>query len=99
LSGLTKRQGRSLLHFLGADERIYNKTPTADLLDKNLGRLDEDELTISYQVIDDYLEGKEVAEEVAQLIEQRYRATEHKRHGPVTPFDTWWKTEGDDSKI
>ena len=88
LSGLTKRQGRSLLHFLGADERIYNKPPTADLLDKNPGRLDEDELTISYQVIDDYLEGKEVPEEVAQRIEQRYRATEHKRHGPVTPFDT-----------
>lgn len=93
LSGLTKQQGRSLLRFLGADERIYTKPPTADLLDTNPGRLDEDELNLSYQVIDAYLEGKGVPDEVAQQIEQRYSATEHKRHTPVTPFDTWWKTE------
>ena len=97
LSGLTKRQGRLLLRYLGADERIYHKPPTADLLDKNPGQLDEAELGVSYKVIDDYLEGKDVPEEVAQRIEQSYRATEHKRHGPVTPFDTWWKTEGGDS--
>ena len=84
LSGLTKRQGSSLLRFLGADERIYTKLPTVDLLDKHPGQLDEDELKISYKVIDDYLEGKDVPEEVAQLIEQPYRATEHKRHGPDT---------------
>src|SRR5215472_13207066 len=96
LSGLTKQQGRSLLRFLGADERISTKPPTADLLDTHPGQHDEDELTISYKVIDDFLEGKEVSDEVAQQIEQRYSATEHKRHGPVTPFDTWWKTEGGD---
>ncbi len=93
LSGLTKQQGRSLLRFLGADERIYTKPPTADLLDYNPGRLDEDELKFSYKVIDDYLEGKDVPDEVAQQIEYRYRATEHKRNVPITPFDTWWKTE------
>jgi NAD+ synthase len=97
LNGLTKQQGRLLLRFLGADERVYTKPPTADLLDKHPGQLDEDELTISYKVMDDYLEGKDVPEDVAQRIEQRYSATEHKRHGPVTPFDTWWKTEGGDS--
>jgi len=92
LSGLTKEQGRSLLRFLGADERIYNKPPTADLLDEMPGQLDEDELKIPYKVIDDYLAGKDVPDEVAHLIEQRYDVTEHKRHLPVTPFDTWWKT-------
>lgn len=91
LTGLTKGQGRLLLKHLGADERIYTKAPTADLLDNNPGRLDEDELNLSYQMIDNYLEGKQVPLEVAQRIEQRYRATEHKRHEPVTPFDTWWK--------
>ena len=91
LSGLTKRQGRSLLRFLGADERIYTKLPTADLLDTNPGRLDEDELSLSYQVLDDYLEGKDVPDEVAQQIERRYSSTEHKRNVPITPFDTWWK--------
>jgi len=92
LTGLTKHQGRSLLKYLGADERIYTKPPTADLLDKNPGQLDEDELRISYKVIDDYLEGNEVPSEVAQRIEHRYKTTEHKRQVPVTPFDTWWKT-------
>lgn len=93
LTGLTKHQGRSLLKYLGADERIYTKPPTADLLDKNPGQLDEDELRISYKVIDDYLEGNEVTSEVAQRIEHRYKTTEHKRQVPVTPFDTWWKTD------
>ena len=99
LSGLTKNQGRFLLRFLGADERIYTKPPTADLLDTNPGQLDEVELNISYQVIDDYLEGKDVPNDVAQQIEQRYSATEHKRHVPVTPFDTWWKAEGGDESF
>lgn len=93
LSGLTKQQGRSLLKYLGADERIYTKQPTADLLDNNPGRLDEDELSMSYKMIDDYLEGKDVPADVAQHIEHRYSITEHKRNVPVTPFDTWWKTE------
>ncbi len=34
LTGLTKRQGRALLQELGADERLYLKMPTADLLDE-----------------------------------------------------------------
>jgi len=95
LTGLNKQQGRSLLKYLGADERIYTKPPTADLLDNNPGQLDEDELRISYKVIDDYLERNEVPSEVAQRIEHRYRTTEHKRQVPTTPFDTWWKTDGD----
>ncbi|MDQ2906730.1 MAG: ammonia-dependent NAD(+) synthetase [Chloroflexota bacterium] len=94
LSGLTKQQGRALLKYLGADERIYTKPPTADLLDNKPGQLDEDELSISYKVLDDYLEGREVPPEVAQRIEYRYQVTEHKRNVPVTPFDSWWRTEG-----
>lgn len=89
LTGLTKGQGRSLLQYLGADERLYTKPPTADLLDGSPGQLDEDELGIGYAVIDAYLEGKEVASEDAQRIEARYDATEHKRRMPVTLFDTW----------
>jgi NAD+ synthase len=93
LTGLTKGQGRLLLQYLGADARIYTKAPTADLLDGNPGRLDEDELGIGYTVIDAYLEGKDVPHEDALRIEARYDATEHKRRTPVTPFDTWWKAE------
>jgi len=91
LSGLSKRQGRALLQELGAEERIYLKVPTADLLDQKPGQADETELGISYDALDDYLEGKKVAAEVAEKIEKRYLATEHKRQLPATIFDDWWK--------
>jgi NAD+ synthase len=90
LFGLTKRQGQALLKYLGADDAIYTKKPTADLLDDNPGRPDEDELGLRYTDIDDYLEGKEVEGHIARKIESKYLATRHKRRLPVTPFDTWW---------
>jgi len=91
LSGLTKRQGKALLQEMGADERLYLKTPTADLLDQKPGQADETELGISYEQLDDYLEGKPVSKEIAEKIEQRYMATEHKRRLPANMFDDWWK--------
>jgi NAD+ synthase len=91
LAGLSKRQGRALLKHLGADERIYLKVPTADLEDNKPLLPDEAALGVSYEQIDDYLEGKEVDAQVAQTLERRYIVTSHKRHLPVTPFDTWWK--------
>ena len=91
LAGLTKRQGRSMLKHLGASERLYLKVPTADLLDGQPGRPDEDELGLTYVQIDGYLEGEQVDADVAQRIEARYLATRHKRHLPVTPNDTWWR--------
>lgn len=91
LSGLSKRQGKALLKELGADERLYLKTPTADLLDQKPGQADETELGITYDELDDYLEGKSVSKEVADKIEQRYLMTEHKRQLPTTMFDEWWK--------
>lgn len=91
LSGLTKRQGRSLLQFLDAPDRLAFKVPTADLLDGQPGRADEDELGLTYEQIDDFLEGRSVDPEVAGRIEARYLATQHKRHLPVTPDDTWWR--------
>ncbi|WP_336646631.1 ammonia-dependent NAD(+) synthetase [Microbacterium sp. USHLN186] len=91
LAGLNKRQGRAILEQLGAPEHLYTKVPTADLLDGVPGRPDEDELGLTYEQIDDYLEGREVAPEVAALIEQKYRASRHKRHLPVTPTDDWWR--------
>ncbi|KJL47439.1 NH(3)-dependent NAD(+) synthetase [Microbacterium hydrocarbonoxydans] len=91
LSGLTKRQGRAVLKSLGAPERLYLKVPTADLLDGTPGRADEDELGLTYEQIDDFLEGKTVDPEVAGRIEAKYLATQHKRHLPATPADTWWR--------
>jgi NAD+ synthase len=95
LSGLTKRQGRALLEHLGAPERLYLKAPTADLLDNDPGQTDEANLGLSYRDIDDYLEGREVPDAVASALEARYLATEHKRAAPVTPFDRWWRGDGE----
>jgi NAD+ synthase len=91
LFGLDKRQNRALLQHLGAPEQVWQKIPTADLLDLQPGRTDEHELGITYNDIDDYLEGREVSDEVAESIERRYLMTRHKRATPVTLFDTWWR--------
>ena len=92
LTGLSKRQGKALLQHLEAPERLYLKAPTADLLDDTPGQTDEANLGLTYQQIDDYLEGKEVEESVAVAIETRYIQTRHKRTVPVTPFDDWWQS-------
>lgn len=90
LAGLTKRQGKQLLAHLGAPESTYLKAPTADLLDDQPGQTDESSLGLTYEQIDDYLEGREVDPAVAERIEARYCSTEHKRRTPVDPQDSWW---------
>jgi NAD+ synthase len=91
LAGLTKGQGRELLKELNAIERLYLKTPTADLLDNKPQQADETELGIEYNILDEYLVGNKVDPFVKENIEKRFEATKHKRELPVTPFDTWWK--------
>ena len=95
LAGLTKSQGAAMLRALDAPERLWEKVPTADLLDDQPGQSDEASLGVSYPVIDAYLRGEEVAVEAAENLERRYRMTEHKRQLPVTPQDTWWRPEAD----
>ncbi|WP_306233478.1 ammonia-dependent NAD(+) synthetase [Agrococcus beijingensis] len=91
LSGLTKGQGKQLLRQLEAPDRLWQKEPTADLLDGKPGQADEVELGLSYEEIDAFLEGREVAPEVAQEIVSHYHRTEHKRRMPVGPADEWWR--------
>lgn len=91
LTGLDKQQGRELLKFLGADESIYTKPPTADLLDNHPGLLEEEELGITTDMMDAYLTRQAIPDDVADRIEYRYEMNEHKLHLPVTPFDTWWR--------
>lgn len=91
LSGLTKRQGRALLMELDAPARLYEKAPTADLLDHKPGQADETELGLSYAQIDTYLEGGEIEDAAAEALEARYLATRHKRTVPVGPDDAWWR--------
>lgn len=91
LFGLDKRQNRLLTKTLGAEERLWAKAPTADLLDDAPGQADEAELGLSYDDIDDYLEGCAVEDAVAEKIEHRWRITRHKRTTPATILDDWWR--------
>lgn len=83
LAGLTKRQGRALLEHLNVPQVFITKKPTADLLDNAPGQADEDELSLTYEQIDNYLEGKPVTGEIAEKIEHYYDKTWHKRNLPV----------------
>lgn len=92
LYGLNKRQNRELLRHLGSPRALWEKVPTADLLDGQPLRTDEDELGITYENIDDYLEGKSIPEDAAKNLEGKYLRSRHKRTTPVTIFDSWWKS-------
>ena len=87
---LNKRQGRAMLQALAAPAALYEKVPTADLEDDRPQLPDEVALGVSYDVIDDYLEGQTVPTALAEKIEALYLASAHKRHEPVTIYDTWF---------
>lgn len=91
LYGLNKRQGKLLLKELGCPEHLYMKKPTADLEDDKPALPDEVALGVTYDEIDDYLEGKEVAEKSINRIEELFLKTRHKRNPAVTIADDWWK--------
>lgn len=90
LAGLTKRQGASMLCALGSPDRLWTKVPTADLLDEDPGQTDEASLGLTYEQIDDFLEGKDVPETVSHTLRSRFAVSEHKRRTPPGPADTWW---------
>ncbi len=91
LFGLNKRQNRQLLRHMGAPDHLWQKVPTADLLDGKPLQSDEAELGITYDHIDDYLEGREVPEAAAERIEAKWRITRHKRTTPATLLHDWWR--------
>lgn len=88
---LNKRQGKQLLKELGCPEHLYTKIPTADLEEDRPALPDEVALGVTYEVIDDYLEGKTVSKESQEKIEGFYNRSMHKRHLPITIFDDFWK--------
>lgn len=88
---LNKRQGRQLLQELGAPTELYTKVPTADLEDGKPMIADEVALGVTYDEIDDYLEGKTVSDSAKEKIEAWWNKTQHKRHMPISIFDDFWK--------
>ncbi|MFD6247759.1 ammonia-dependent NAD(+) synthetase [Streptomyces roseolus] len=85
LTGLTKRRVRAVAAELGAPDSLVWKVPTADLETLDPGKPDEDALGVTYDDIDDFLEGKPVAEAAYASIVRRYELTEHKRQLPIAP--------------
>lgn len=88
---LDKRQGKQLLQALNAPEKLYTKIPTADLEDGKPMIADEVALGVTYNEIDDYLEGKEVPAQAQEKIEAFWNKTQHKRHLPISVLDDFWK--------
>ncbi len=87
LFGLSKRQVRQLAAFMGAPELLVVKTPTADLEELTPQKADEDALQLTYDEIDDFLEGKDVEARVSERLVSIYKMTQHKRQPIPTIYD------------
>lgn len=87
LFGLSKRQVRQVAKALGAPDNLIHKTPTADLECLSVQKADEEALGMSYDMIDDFLEGKGVPREIEEKIIAIYLRTQHKRQPIPTLYD------------
>jgi NAD+ synthase len=87
LFGLNKRQVRQLARHLGAPEQIITKTPTADLETLAPGKADEAALGLSYDQIDDFLEGKSIDSDAAERLIHIFLTTAHKRQPIASIYD------------
>ena len=88
---LNKRQGKQLLAVLNCPQHLYLKVPTADLEEDRPSLPDEEAIGVTYDQIDDYLEGKDIPDQARGILENYYLRSQHKRHMPITIFDDFWK--------
>ncbi|QLG50228.1 NAD+ synthase [Natrinema halophilum] len=96
IGNLYKGQVRQLAHHVGVPEELAEKTATAELW---ADQTDEDELGISYEMLDDilatHIDGPlsvaatcrllEIDEETVEMVRRMYEQTEHKRNAPPAP--------------
>lgn len=82
ITNLTKREVYEWGRLLGVPESILQRPPTAGLWE---GQTDEGEMGVTYDAIDDYLEGKPVSDADRSVIEAMHARTEHKRVLPPAP--------------
>ncbi len=87
LFGLNKRQVRQVGAHLGAPAQIINKAPTADLESLAPQKSDEQALGLSYDQIDDFLEGRPVDPKVSNKLVEIFEKTQHKRVPIPTIYD------------
>ena len=87
LFGLSKRQVRQLASTMGAPDSLVFKTPSADLECLSPQKEDEQVLGVSYENIDNFLEGRDVAADIAERLISIYTKTQHKRLPIATIYD------------
>ncbi len=88
LFGLSKRQVRQLAKHLGAPTHIIEKAPTADLESLKPQLADEASLGLSYNQIDDFLEGKSTDDYADARLVEIFNKTQHKRVPIPTIYDS-----------
>ncbi len=87
LFGLNKRQVRQVAAYLDAPAILVKKIPTADLEELDPQKADEDALSVTYDQIDDFLEGKEIDADAKARLISIYQKTQHKREAIPTIYD------------
>lgn len=79
---LSKSQVYELARILKVNEQIINKAPSAGLIEN---QSDEDEMQVSYQELEAYMNGEKVSLFAQERIEFLHRISEHKRSGIKHP--------------
>ncbi|AOG60252.1 NH(3)-dependent NAD(+) synthetase [Spiroplasma helicoides] len=79
---LLKREVREAARILGVPDSIINRAPTASLWEN---QTDEAEIGFSYDLIDDYISGKSVPEDVKKRVDYLHKISEHKRSSAPKP--------------
>jgi len=82
IAKLTKREVRNWAREVGVPEEIIVKQPSAGLW---LNQTDESEMGTTYDMIDDFLEGREIPEKDRFIIEKLHKISCHKRELPPQP--------------
>jgi len=82
IANLPKREVFAWAEVLGVPKQIIDRKPSAGLWE---GQTDESEMGTTYDMIDDYLDGKEIPEKDKVIIDRMHAATEHKRNMPPAP--------------
>lgn len=82
IARLTKREVRQWSNEIGVPQEIISKPPSAGLWSN---QTDEVEMGTTYNIIDDYLEGKEIPQGDRDIIQRLHKVSHHKREMPVMP--------------
>ena len=87
LAGITKSIVYEMAKIFGAPQSIMDKMATTGMWDN---RSNKEEVAKLHHQVCMYLRGEDIEEKYENEILKLYTKSEHKRHSPVTPKDSWW---------